>query len=229
VVPTKTKMLWGLVVTVLVALIAGPLTEITKHFLNPNVPAPPPVVRVEAPPVKVEAPPVRPPTTALSRVTGNQNVTGNTVTQGAGSIAQLGGTGNTAIITVPVSRVLSDEKLAIFTDELKKSGSGMLRVVFGSSADDVFPLSQQLCTAARQASWGWACPTSRTSSMGADAIADGLQCYAEDWQASDAAAFKRAIKAAGLSCTYHPSAYDFGGVIFGGTGGVTVVIGSPTR
>ena len=225
---------WIALTAALAALLGGAVTETAKYFLNRN--AKPPAVHTDVISQQSIAPTVNPshpeaPTkkTTVSRVKGNNNVTGNTVTQGPGSIAQLGGTGNTAIITVPVSRVLSDEKLAAFTTELKKSEtSGVLRVVLASSADDVFPLSQQLCAAADLAHWAIACPPTRNSSMGREMVAEGLQCYSDDWQTSDVMAFTKAMKAAGLTCGVHPRHYDFGPMVIGGTDGVTVVIGSPT-
>ncbi len=136
--------------------------------------------------------------------------------------------GSQTVINTPPSRVLSDEKLAVFRDNLGKAQHGTLRVVSASTADDVFPLGQQLCTVARQVTWGIVCPRSRGAIMGREAVAKGLQCYSTDWGSNDASAFQEAMKAASLNCTYHPEGYDFGGGIqLGGTGGVTIVIGSP--
>jgi hypothetical protein len=56
----------------------------------------------------------------------------------------------------------------------------------------------------------------------------GNQCYSEDWTASGPSAFKRRMQAVGLSCENKPRMYDFGGIEFDDTAGVTIVIGSPT-
>jgi hypothetical protein len=56
-------------------------------------------------------------------VTGNQNVTGNTVTQGPGSIAQLGGSGNTATVyNTPPQRMLTQEQYRNWVKLLKDAG-----------------------------------------------------------------------------------------------------------
>ncbi|HYL62863.1 MAG TPA: hypothetical protein VE077_09595 [Candidatus Methylomirabilis sp.] len=160
----------------------------------------------------------------------NQGPTVGNITQGPCSNVQVGGSNNTATTNcVPPSRARSPQQLTGFTAALGKT-KGMLRVVMASSADDVFPLSQQLCGAAKNANWGIACPMSRNSNMGTEAIADGLECYSDNWESSDAIALKEAMKSAQLSCKYISEAYNFGsGVTVGGTGGVTILIGSPSR
>jgi hypothetical protein len=123
------------------------------------------------------------------------------------------------------SRVLSPEKLQAFADALSTALGGMLRVVPAGSGEDIFPLARQLCEAAQKKGWGVVCPTSRNSEMGG-ADVEGLECYSQDWTAPDAMAFKKAMKAAELSCKYIPHYYDFGGGIeLGGTGGVTILVG----
>lgn len=135
--------------------------------------------------------------------------------------------GTQVVNNIPPSRVISDDKLPLFTAALKAANSGMLHVLLASSADDAFPLSQQICAAAEQAQWGKLCPTARDSVVGGDIVADGLHCYAVDWEAPDAAAVKAAMKAVSLPCIYHSAAYSANGVQFGG--GVTIVIGSPRQ
>lgn len=136
--------------------------------------------------------------------------------------------GKQIINNVPPSRVRSDEQLAAFEFEFNKVKHGAIRVVFASSADDVFPLSQQICAVALRAKWGTSCPLGRNSQMGREAVADGLQCYSDNWSADDARAFKKAMIAAELECNYHPMAYDFGdGIQIEDPGGVALIIGSP--
>jgi hypothetical protein len=131
---------------------------------------------------------------------------------------------------VPPSRVLSAEALNRFTETLTAYKRGSVRVVLASTADDVYPLSQQICNAARYAQWGIACPMSRNSIMGHDAVAQGLECYSSSWESEDSVAFQNAMKAANLTCNYIPHAYNFGnGIEIGGPGGVTLLIGSPTQ
>jgi hypothetical protein len=137
--------------------------------------------------------------------------------------------GNQTVNNVPSSRVLSARRLVDFTATLGKA-RGMLRVILASSSDDVFLLAQQLCLAAANAQWGSACPQDRNSSMGRAVIAAGLECYSENWEAADSKAFKDAMNSAQLRCSYFPRAYDLGnGVEIGGSGGVTILIGSPPQ
>lgn len=123
---------------------------------------------------------------------------------------------------------MSDDTVRQFAAALSPQ-TGTLKVVLASSSDDVYPLSQQICNAAHAANWGLVCPTSRNSVMGHDAVAQGLDCYSDDWRRGDGLAFKRAMAAANLTCNYISHAYDFGnGIQIGGSGGITLVIGSPT-
>ena len=146
------------------------------------------------------------------------------------SRVQIGGAGNTATTNcTPQSRVLSEDAVRTFASGLSASKHGMLRVVLASSSDDAFPLAEQLCAAAQSVKWGTTCPNSRYSTMGRDAYVSGLACYSEDWNADDAVAFKDAMQAAHLLCNYIPKAYSFGGIQFGGTSGVTILIGSPVQ
>lgn len=134
------------------------------------------------------------------------------------------GNGNTTNC-VPRSRAMPDATVGKFSAALAKV-HGTLRVVPFSSAIDVSPLTQQMCDAAHQAQWAIACLDPRN--VGRHAAVKGLDCYSEDWTSADAIAFKKAIKAVGLTCSrYEPRAYDFGNMTFGGTSGVTVVIGDP--
>jgi len=158
---------------------------------------------------------------------GNDNAqVGGSVTAGPCSNVQIGGSGNTATTNcIPPSRVMSDNNLAEFKDKLKDSQQGIIRVVLGGSSDDVMPLAQQICSAAKDAKWGYACPHGRNSIMGRQVEEEGLKCYSQDWGAPDALAFQKAAKAANLSCIYIPQAFDFGGIPIMGTSGVTIVIG----
>jgi hypothetical protein len=158
----------------------------------------------------------------------NSGSVGGGITTGPCSNVQVGGKGNTATTNcAPISRVLSESRINKFTKAIG-AAKGVLRVVPASSADDVIQLSNQLCDAAIKASWGYSCPTSRNSTMGSDATANGLECYSENWEADDAKAFKSAMAAAQLPCRYIPRAYDFRGVQILGTSGVTILVGSPS-
>ena len=124
---------------------------------------------------------------------------------------------------------MSPEKLHAFTDALGKAQGGILRIIPAGSGEDIFPLEKQLCGAAQEKGWATACPTSRNAEWG-DADVEGFECYARDWTAKDAVAFKEAMKAADLSCKYFPHAYDFDGItplVTGGgvQNGVTTLIG----
>lgn len=152
----------------------------------------------------------------------------NQVSVGPCSNVQIGGAGNTATTNcTPQSRVLSDDAVRAFATALSASKHGVLRVVLASSSDDTFPLAEQLCSAAQSVHWATQCPNNRYSTMGRDSYVSGLACYSEDWNAGDSAAFKNAMQGARLPCNYIPKAYSFGGIQFGGTGGVTILIGSP--
>jgi hypothetical protein len=126
------------------------------------------------------------------------------------------------------SRVLSPTKLQAFTDALRNAPGGILRIIPAGTGEDIFPLEKQLCGAAQEKRWATACPTSRNAEWG-DADVEGFECYATDWTAKDAVAFKEAMKAADLSCKYFPNGYDFHGFVPLATGtvqnGVTILIG----
>lgn len=173
------------------------------------------------------------PAVPIQRVTqsgsGNQTVVGpqSRITQQSSGDCSPNNIGNgNATNCESRSRAMSDATVEQFYAALAET-HGTLRVVPASSATDVFPLAQQLCASAVKAQWAYSCPTSRNSSMGPEVILKGLECYSENWNESGAVAFKRAMKIAGLTCRYVPRAYNFGGVILGGTGGVTVLIGDP--
>ncbi|MFZ0084531.1 MAG: hypothetical protein WAK78_04505 [Candidatus Acidiferrales bacterium] len=152
------------------------------------------------------------------------------VSSGPCSNIQIGGTQNTAATNcLPPSRVLSDDAAQSFALALSASKRGMLRVVLASSSDDVFPLAEQLCAAAESVNWGTSCPNSRYATMGRDVSVNGLACYSENWDAEDAVAFREAMRITHLQCNYIPRAYSFGGLQIGGTGGVTILIGSPVQ
>jgi hypothetical protein len=94
---------------------------IISHWIRPpatNIALPPPQVP-KPPAIAFDKTPKQLPQRPLNIVTGNQNVTGNTVTQGPGSIAQLGGSGNTATVyNTPPQRVLTYEQKAAFIQAL---------------------------------------------------------------------------------------------------------------
>jgi hypothetical protein len=129
---------------------------------------------------------------------------------------------------VPPSRVLSDDALIRFAKELS-TAKGAISVVPASTADDVFPLSQQICQAASIAQWARVCPMTRNSVFGHEVVAQGIVCYSNDWESDDAAAFKNAMKVVNLTCKYIAHGYDFGdGMKLGETDNqVTLIIGSP--
>jgi hypothetical protein len=125
----------------------------------------------------------------------------------------------------PVPRVMSDENLQAFSDALKAS-MGSLGIVKASTAEDVEPLAEQLRDAAHNAQWGIIV----IGAMSADArvpLAEGIQCYAPDWNRPDAIAFLSAMSAGHLVCDEKlPGSYEWQGSIING-GGITVVIGRP--
>ena len=178
---------------------------------------------------ELKARPAVPTQRVMQSGSGNQTVVGpqsRINQQSSGDCSpNILGSGNTNNCE-PKSRVMTDAGLEGFYEALATT-NGMLRVVPASSAIDVFPLVRQMCTSADKARWSYACPDSRSSSMGRDVVLKGLECYSENWSESDAVAIKNAMKAAGLTCRYVARAYSFGGVIFGGTSGVTVVVGDP--
>lgn len=191
---------------VLAAFIAGPVTVITKHFLNAK--------RNAEPAVREANPPAIEPVPA---VTGEGNIVANKTNQGSGSIAQYGNNNTATINAVPVSRVLSNEKLEVFTAQLKKSAEpGNLHVIPHSSADDAAPLARQMFTAAISAGWAGA-----SIPYNDGTFVDGLQCYSENWESASAIAFQKAMRSARLKCAYHSEGYPH----MGGTNAVTVVVG----
>ena len=166
------------------------------------------------------------PKAAIEQHGDASGVVGGNIQEAPCSVTQVGGSGNNASTNcTPPSRERSEKELDDFQDRLATT-HGMLRVILASSADDVLPLAQQLCERASKARWGLACPTDRSSTMGRSA--SGILCYSDDWSKPDTTAFKAAMSAAHLSCQYIAEAYNFGNVVIGGTGGVTLVIGSPT-
>jgi hypothetical protein len=133
------------------------------------------------------------------------------------------GSNNQVIISAPPSRVLTPDNGEKYSAEIAK-GHGQINAILASQADDVFPLSQQICDSAMKVGrWG-VCPMGRNAVVGRDVVAKGIECYAANWDESSAAAFKKAMGAVGLSCTYISQSYNFGGEAMGG---VTVRIGSP--
>jgi hypothetical protein len=154
------------------------------------------------------------------------SITTGPISTGPCSNVQVGGSRNEATTNCGTpSRALEEDKVKNFASVLAKT-NGTLRVKLSTTAEDAFPLSQQLCKAAEEANWSIACPMSRFSVMGKEEVVSGLACYANDWNVNDALAFKNAMEAANLKCVYHTGSYRFGNVQILGAGGVTILIGS---
>jgi hypothetical protein len=134
------------------------------------------------------------------------------------------GNGNTTNCP-PASRVMPEPKLKAFSAALGEV-QGHIRVVQQSSAPDTFELVTQICTAADSKQWSYGCPRSRDSHFGRDVVVKGLDCYSDDWNTPEAAAFKTAMTAGGLECHYKPGSYQSDGIQYGGAG-VTLVVGDP--
>jgi hypothetical protein len=110
------------------------------------------------PPPAAPPPPV-PPTIAFVKpesktakgliVTGNTNTTGNTVTQGAGSIAQIGGSNNQATITnnwAPPERILNpQDRNELVTQLSKRKARAAVRCVFSDKEAVILRASSTMC------------------------------------------------------------------------------------
>jgi hypothetical protein len=142
--------------------------------------------------------------------------------------------------SIPRSRVMSEPHLQVFTSALNETIGG-IRVIIAGSSDDVYPLAKQLCEAAKQAKWNYACPRGRNSVMAGEPEIEGLECYTADWHSEDALVFKQAMKAADLLCTFVPhqwtprlsgaaiiSGYDFSGGMPSARA-ITILIGRQSR
>jgi hypothetical protein len=124
-------------------------------------------------------------------------------------------------------RVMSAERLKLFTSALGTAPGGLAAVLAGSG-DDGFPLARQICDAAKQEGWGpTICPNSSHSEMGAEDV-EGLKCYSMNWSSPASVAFKKAMEAGDLSCTYIPHSYSGNGATINPTL-ITILIGRPQK
>ena len=138
--------------------------------------------------------------------------------------------------SIPRSRIMSEQKFQDFAAELGRQ-KGAIAVVLAGSSDDIFPLATQLCDAAKAANWSYTCPMGRNSIMAGEPEVEGLECYAGDWDSKDALAFKQAMKAAELLCTFisHPwkpqltGPATITGYHFGTARTITILIGRQPR
>lgn len=143
--------------------------------------------------------------------------------------------------SIPRSRILSEERRRAFYAELSKE-KGYIYIVLAGSSDDVYPLAQQICDAAKAAKWDSACPMGRNSITVGEPEVEGLECYAEDWESKGASAFRQAMNVADLPCNFvaHQwvphlrgrtamiSGYEFNGGM-PTTNAVTILVGRAQR
>jgi len=155
----------------------------------------------------------------------------NSVNQSCQSAICAGGdiTGNPTLISnAPPARVVSKEKEIDFKNALRMFSGGYFGILVASTSDDVAPLENKIHSLANDAGWEGN-DVGQFSAHGGTPQTDGLECYSSNgWNAPMEKAFKAALAAASLKCTYFDAPYIFKGSLKITLNGLILVIGRNT-
>lgn len=241
----------GICIAILVCIFFKPVTTAyRKHNLEANQqpsaqestppsssgglpPTPTPKAMKTAPPKEAPKTHAPTPTSPSQTVVGENGAAVGSITAGPCSNIQVGGSGNTSAVNcAPPSRIPSDKQMEDFKAILEKANKITIRIFPAGSTDDVPPIRRKLCDALHQIHWPFA-TAKDVDSGGYDAFSvEGIECYSVTWDSPSPKSFAEAMDAAGLRCKKIAGEPPFGGatgVIMGGPGGITVLIGRQPR
>jgi hypothetical protein len=131
--------------------------------------------------------------------------------------------GEYATTATPLRHIPTDSEV---TSAARIAGSliGSIAVIPASSADDVAPIAKQLCAFGREAKWTLMCAHSQTS-LPTPPNVRGIQCYAANWNSSDAVLFELAMDVMREKCGDRiDHQFSYGGYT---ASGITILVGSP--